>query len=215
MKKIKVLLADDHEMILDGFKLILKEDEQIEVVGTATNGKDAYKLIQELEVDVAVLDIRMPLLTGIEITKLLQEQASETKVLILSMHDTMEYIDELIDTGCVGYILKNKGREELVTAIHRVYHGKTFLGQRIQDRIMEQRMAAPKKTNEKALPDLTSREVQVLQLIVDGLTSPEISEKLHIVESTVNTHRRNLINKLDVKNSSHLISFALRNKLVE
>ncbi|MCC7453376.1 MAG: response regulator transcription factor [Crocinitomix sp.] len=211
---IKVLLADDHEIITDGLKSILKNEDNIEVVATVSNGRDAVNYIEKNQVDIAVLDINMPIMTGIEATKLIKENAYETKVLILSMYDTMEFIDELIEAGCQGYILKNKGQEELVKAIHRVYSGKPYFGERVQERMLEQRMNSKVKSKQEKV-DLTRRELQVLQLIAQEFTTPEISEKLFIEESTVNTHRRNLISKLGVKSSLGLVSYAWKNGIIE
>jgi two-component system nitrate/nitrite response regulator NarL len=211
---IKVLLADDHEIITDGLKSILKNEDNIEVVATVSNGRDAVNYIEKNQVDIAVLDINMPIMTGIEATKLIKENAYETKVLILSMYDTMEFIDELIEAGCQGYILKNKGQEELVKAIHRVYSGKPYFGERVQERMLEQRMNSKIKSKQEKV-DLTRRELQVLQLIAQEFTTPEISEKLFIEESTVNTHRRNLISKLGVKSSLGLVSYAWKNGIIK
>jgi two-component system nitrate/nitrite response regulator NarL len=211
---IKVLLADDHEIITDGLKSILKNEDNIEVVATVSNGRDAVNYIEKNQVDIAVLDINMPIMTGIEATKLIKENAYETKVLILSMYDTMEFIDELIEAGCQGYILKNKGQEELVKAIHRVYSGKPYFGERVQERMLEQRMNSNVKSKQEKV-DLTKRELQVLQLIAQEFTTPEISEKLFIEESTVNTHRRNLISKLGVKSSLGLVSYAWKNGFIK
>lgn len=211
---IKVLLADDHEIITDGLKSILKNEDNIEVVATVSNGRDAVNYIEKNQVDIAVLDINMPIMTGIEATKLIKENAYETKVLILSMYDTMEFIDELIEAGCQGYILKNKGQEELVKAIHRVYSGKPYFGERVQERIMEQRMSSKGKSKEEKVV-LTKREIEVLALIAQEFTTPEISDRLIIGESTVNTHRRNLISKLGVKSSLGLVSYAWKNGFIK
>lgn len=210
---IKVLLADDHEIILDGLKSVLKYEEGIEVIGTAKNGEEAIEFIENNEVDVAVLDINMPKMTGIEATRIIRS-TSNTKVLILSMYNTYEFIDELIDAGCQGYILKNKGQEELVNAIRRVYNGKPYFGEYIQEKIMEERLK-PQRSATSVPVNLTKRETEVLILIAQEYTSPEIAEKLFIVEATVNTHRRNLISKLGVRNSLGLVSYAYKNRLIE
>lgn len=210
---IKVLIADDHGIILDGLKSILKSEEGIVVVSTAHNGQEAVEFIEKNEVDVAVLDINMPIMTGIEATRLIRAN-HQTKVLILSMYDTFEFIDELIDAGCQGYILKNRGQEELVMAIKRVYNGKPYFGQKVQDRIMEERLN-PKKVKNAIPVNLTKREKEVLKLIALEFTSPEIAQKLFITEATVNTHRRNLISKLDVRSSMGLVRYAFENGMLE
>ncbi len=209
---IKILLADDHGIIIDGLKSILQKEEDIEVVATAENGQDAVTLIEKGGIDVAVLDINMPIMTGIEATRLIRAN-SQVKVLILSMYDTYEFIDELIDAGCQGYILKNRGQEELVTAIRRVYKGKPYYGKKVQERIFEQRLNPNKKENEAV--NLTKREKEVLKLIALEYTSPEIAEKLFISSTTVDTHRRNLISKLGVRSSMGLVRYAYQNGMLE
>lgn len=209
---IKILLADDHGIIIDGLKSILQKEEDIEVVATAENGQDAVTLIEKGGIDVAVLDINMPIMTGIEATRLIRAN-SQVKVLILSMYDTYEFIDELIDAGCQGYILKNRGQEELVTAIRRVYNGKPYYGKKVQERILEQRLNPNKKENEAV--NLTKREKEVLKLIALEYTSPEIAEKLFISSTTVDTHRRNLISKLGVRSSMGLVRYAYQNGMLE
>ena len=210
---IKVLLADDHEIVIDGLKSILSEEDGVEVVACVKNGQEAVDFILAHHVDVAVLDISMPVLNGMEATRLIQSQI-QTKVLILSMHDQYDYIDELLDAGCLGYILKNKGREELVEAIKRVHSGKYYLGARIQERILEQRKLGKQKQKEEPVK-LTTRELEILKLIALEFNTPEIAEQLSIKDSTVNTHRRNLIIKLEVRSSMGLVSYAIRNKLIE
>lgn len=210
---IKVLLADDHEIILDGIRSILKNEEDIEVVATATNGEEAVRYIEHNLVDVAVLDINMPVINGITATKMIQGNSPNTKVLILSMYEEDEFIDEVFEAGCRGYILKNKGQEELVKAIRRVHKGSPYFGERIQEIMLRQHKEAKKPKEE--VVNLTKRELEVLKLIASELTSAEISDKLSIAESTVNTHRRNLIEKLGVKSSLGLGTYALRKGLID
>lgn len=210
---IKVLLADDHEIILDGLKSLLEEEDDIEVVGTAKDGEEAIQLMENNTIDVAVLDINMPGMNGIETTKIVRS-TTDTKVLILSMYNTYEFIDELIEAGCQGYILKNKGQEELVRAIRRVYNGKSYFGENVLEKIVEQRLN-PQKEKEEVAVTLTKREVEVLKLIAQEFTSPEIAEKLFIAEATVNTHRRNLISKLKVRSSLGLVHYAYKHGFIE
>lgn len=210
---IRVLLADDHEIVLDGLSSVLKDEEGIEVVATASNGEEAVKIIENNDIDVAVLDINMPKMNGIDATRIIRHN-SDTKVLILSMYNTYEFIDQLMDAGCQGYILKNKGREELVSAIRRVHNNKPYFGDFVHEKLIEHRMSAKRKSVEKDV-ELTKREVEVLKLIAQEYTSPEIADKLHIVEATVNTHRRNLISKLGVRNSLGLVRYAIENNLLD
>lgn len=211
--KIKVLLADDHEIVTDGIVSILKNENDIEVVATAKNGEEAVHYIENNAVDVAVLDINMPVMNGVDATKKLQISSPATKVLILSMYDKDEFIDEIFAAGCRGYILKNKGQEELVKAIRRVHNGSPYFGERIQEKMLNQHLKSKTPVEEKV--HLTKRELEVLKLIAVELTSAEISAKLSIAESTVNTHRRNLIEKLGVRSSLGLGTYALKNGLID
>lgn len=210
---IKVLLADDHEIIIDGIVSILNNEEDIEVVATASNGEEAVQFIEHNEVDIAVLDINMPVMNGVIATKMIQTSSPETKVLILSMYDEDEFIDEIIAVGCRGYILKNKGQEELVKAIRRIYKGSPYFGEKIQEKMLNQHIQSKTKVKEEV--KLTKRELEVLKLIAVELTSSEIADQLSIAESTVNTHRRNLIEKLGVRSSLGLGTYAVKKGLVD
>jgi DNA-binding NarL/FixJ family response regulator len=210
---IKVLLADDHEIIIDGIVSILKDEADIEVVATASNGEEAVHYIESNAVDIAVLDINMPLMNGITATKLIQTSSPETKVLILSMYDKDEFIDEIIAAGCRGYILKNRGQEELVKAIRRIYKGSPYFGEEITEKMLNQHMKSKAPVEEKV--NLTKRELEVLKLIAVEFTSSEIADQLSIAESTVNTHRRNLIEKLGVRSSLGLGIYAVKNGLID
>lgn len=210
---MKVLIADDHKIVVDGLVAILKSEPDIEIIGTASNGREALEILENNTIDIAILDINMPIMNGVEATQIIAKNFPNTKVLVLSMYDTNEFIDELLEAGCQGYILKNKGQEELVTALNQIYKGHPYLGQRIRDKIMDEKMNPKKKSTEIPIK-LTKREIEVIKLIGVEYTSPEISEKLFITEATVNTHRRNLISKLGVRNSLGLVRYAVENKLV-
>lgn len=204
---IKIILADDHKMILDGFKSILEREDDIEIVEEALNGKQVLDILKREDVDVAVLDISMPGLDGIETTREIKKKYPEVKVLVLTMHDQEKFIQELIEEGVYGYIVKNKGINTLVDAVKQIYDGKRYFG----DGILEKYLKTREKKYLNGITPLTKREKEVLSLIGEGLSTREISDSLHIAHSTVETHRRNLIDKLGVRGTKELIRYALKN----
>jgi Response regulator containing a CheY-like receiver domain and an HTH DNA-binding domain len=210
---INVVIADDHKIVVDGLVSILKTETDIKVVGTAYDGNQVIELIKKNKVDIAVIDIEMPIMTGVQLSIYLKEHHPKVKVLILSMYKTQSFVEQIITAGAKGYVLKNKGSEELVKAIRYINEGQSYIGQEITDVLMEALKAkSTKKENPKI--KLTKREKDVLALIVDGLTSIKIGEKLFIAASTVDTHRRNLIDKTGVANSKELIKFTIVNNLL-
>lgn len=212
---IRVVLADDHEMVLDGLTSILKAEEQIQVVGTASNGKQALEIIRTTPVDVAVLDISMPEMDGIETTKVIVQEKLPTKILILSMYNKYEFINKLAQVGCSGYILKNKGKEELVQAIMAVHNGQDYFGDAITKTVMDAQRKVEEPKSKKPEPTLTKRELEILKLIAQEYTSPEIASMLFIEIATVNTHRRNLIKKLGLKSSLGIVRYAIKKGLID
>lgn len=209
MKKVKVVIADDHQIVIDGLKSLLDKEDSIEVVGEALNGKDVLAIIEKAEVDLVVLDIEMPLLSGIEVTKIIKEKYPTIKVLILSMYNTEKFVRSVIEIGADGYILKNKGKEELVLAIKYIADGEEYFGREVEKTF---RTSQRKKDDELKNVKLTKREIEVLKLIATGKTTPKISEQLYIAHSTVETHRRNLIEKTGVDGGSKgLVRYAFEN----
>lgn len=202
---IKVLLADDHQIFLDGLQAILKGEKDIKVEAEALNGEQVLAALKHFSVDILVLDIEMPGISGIETAAIVRQQYPQVKILMLTMHDRKEFIDQLLALDVEGYILKNKGIEQLVDALRAISIGGTYFGQEV--------MAALRPSKAKPMiagsVSLTKRETEVLKLIAKEYTSPEISKALFIAESTVETHRRNLISKLGVKGSLGLVRWAV------
>jgi two-component system nitrate/nitrite response regulator NarL len=203
---IKVLLADDHQIFLDGLNLILsRESATIQVVAEALKGSEVLPLVKAHQPDVVVLDITMPDMNGIEVAKKMRVEYPNIPVLILTTSDSKKDVEELFTAEVEGYIMKNKGAEQLVKAIRELAAGKTYFGQEIMRVIRDNK----RKVEEVENIRLTRREEEILRLIARECTTPEIAEKLFIAPSTVETHRRNLIAKLGVKGTLGLVRKAV------
>ena len=212
-KNINVLIVDDHQIVIDGIRSLLKSSSHIHIVGEALHGKEALEILDKKIVDVIILDIEMPVMNGIEVTKIIKEKYTDTKVLILTMYDTPEFVQQAIEIDADGYILKNRGAEELECALQALANGEDYFGKDANKALRSG--VRRKKNRDKNEIQLTKRETEVLKLIADGKTTPQISDLLCIAPSTVETHRRNLIEKTQVENSSKgLIKFAIENKYI-
>ncbi|MBU2884820.1 response regulator transcription factor [Gilvimarinus agarilyticus] len=199
------MIADDHQVIVEGLKALLSNENSIHIVGHAHNGNEVIDQLQTQAVNVVLLDINMPELDGLETTKLIRKNYPLTKVLILSMYNKPEFIRNLIEIGAHGYVLKNTPKDELITAIKAVHAGEQHFSAEVKDTIMESL-----KTKGHVGPAyLTDRERDVVRLLADGLTTNEIAEKLFISTHTVDTHRKNLMTKLNQKNIASLIKYAV------
>lgn len=217
-KKIKALLVDDHKIIRDGIKSMLKIDKEIEVVAEAENGALAINYLEEhhKEIDIVLMDINMPELNGIDAVEIIAKRFPDMKVLALTMHAEEAYIINMIKAGALGYILKESGREELVSAVKAVASGKKYYSNDVSVTMINSMMhGSTTKSNGKHSSELTSREMEVLSFIVDGHTNVEIADKLFISNRTVDTHRRNLLQKLNLRNTAELVRHAIKNGLVE
>ncbi|WP_296623470.1 response regulator [Marivirga sp.] len=205
MNKIKIILADDHQIILDGLTEVLNSHEELEIIGQFPNGKAVIEYVKENEVDVAVMDINMPEMDGISCAKILKKDYPNIKIIMLTMYAQKSFIDEIIKIGIDGCLLKNNSGKELYEAILRVQSGK-FYYDKIQD------FANPNE--EIAAYKLGDREIEVIKLLAKGLGTNEIAEQLFISKHTVSTHRKNILNKTGVNNTTQLIQFAHDNKLI-
>jgi DNA-binding NarL/FixJ family response regulator len=215
---ITVLIVDDHKIIRDGIKSLLQDVENIKILGEASNGLEAIEFFKNQPTDVVIMDIRMPEMSGIETTKYLTENYPGVKVLALTMHDEEAFIYKMLNAGASGYLLKNVGKEEFVTAINKIYKGENYFSLDMATKMITNMMfAKPNDTAEHVEDDdmqLTKREIEVIKLIAEGLTSQDIADKLFISPRTVDTHRRNLLQKLNVKNTAELIKFAIKHNIV-
>ena len=218
MDKIKILIADDHKMFRDGLKEILSKEKNIIVVGEASEGKEVLKELDQKAVDLVLMDIDMGGFNGIETTKTIVSKKINTSILVLSIHSDSKYIISMLEAGAKGYILKNAGKEEMIAAINTVASGDSYFSRQVSSKITEQ---LHKKHSHKyygmrnrEIP-LTPREFEVLKLIAQEYSNPEIAEKLFISIRTVDTHRRNLLEKLGVKNTAGLVKYAIKKGLLE
>ena len=215
MNKIRVLLADDHTILRDGIRALLDDQADIEVIGEAQDGQATVKITAQLLPDVVVMDIAMPLLNGLEATRQIQRDFPQVKVLILTMHENEEYIRQVLAAGALGYVLKDAAARDLLGAIRSVYQGEAVLSPAITRLVIEDYLRwgdirPPDSTN-----SLTSREREVLQLIAEGYTNTEIAEILCLSIKTVQSHRTNLMSKLDLHDRGELIKYAIQKKIID
>ena len=201
---INILIADDHQIILDGLRALLETEPQINIVGEAHDGKGVLNMLRQERVDIALLDIDMPSMNGIEATKLIMKEYPDTRVIILTMHKKKEYILKLMELGISGYILKSKGSEEVVEAINKVYHGGKHFGGDVLGVATERGRSAL-----FPLEELTKREKEILTLIGECKSTKQIADELFIASTTVETHVRHILAKLDVETRMHLVRFAI------
>lgn len=211
---IKVFLADDHAVVRDGLQSMMEAQGDIEVIGHAGNGYEAVGKITELCPDVAVVDIAMPEMNGIDVTQEVIKACPSTRVVILSMYSTTEHILQALRAGALGYVLKESAGVEVIDAVRAVHAGHRYLSEKILDRVVADYVSrSATVTIKSSLERLTLREREVLQLVVEGKSSVEISLILDISAKTIDTHRSRLMKKLDIRNIGDLVKFGLRHGL--
>ena len=208
MSDIRLLLVDDHHIVLDGIKALLDEVEGFDCIATADNGQKALDMLNVFDVDVVLMDIDMPVMNGMEATKRIKKEYPKVRVISLTQHSERGMVQKLLDCGSDGYLLKNIAQDELTTAIRRVYNGENVFSSEVTMRLAGK---AVEKNASGIDVELTEREIEILSLISEGLSSKQVGEKLFISPRTVDTHRTNLMNKLDIHNIADLIRFALKN----
>jgi DNA-binding NarL/FixJ family response regulator len=217
MEKIKVLLADDHQMFLDGLASLLSQIKDVEVVATVNSGKEAMEKLTTLSPHLAILDINMPVMNGLETTRKIKEIYPEVKILGLTMENDLQLVTDMLEAGASGYILKNTGKAELELAIRQVIKGEPYLSQSISTQLAQNLLRNFQQKNEQhdALSSLTERELEILKLIALEHSNSEIAEMLFISPKTVETHRKNLMRKIEVKNSLGVYKFAVKHQLLQ
>jgi DNA-binding NarL/FixJ family response regulator len=215
MSKIRVFLADDHKILRESLVILLSQKDNIEVVGAAGDGQDAYKKILELQPDIAVLDISIPRLNGLDLAERLRAELPGTKVVILTMHKSGEFVSKALCAGVRGYVLKDNALEELIECIELVYTNKVYLSQDITGIVVEGFVHNNRDNAESGESAISSREREILQLLAEGKSNKDISDLLNLSIKTVETHRANIMRKLNFKNITDLVLYAVRNHIIE
>ena len=216
--KIRVHIADDHQILIDGVKAVLNLEPNIEVPGFSLNGLEVLDWFKENEADVLILDINMPEMDGIEVLKQLKKNNIRSEVIVLSSYDDIKLVKEVLQMGAKGFVPKKSAGEHIVTAVNKVAAGQQYFTDDVKEKMMQTLLNGQSKDDGSQdgvlISSLTKREVQVLKLVAQQYSTREIANELHISESTVETHRKNLMKKVKVKNSVGLAIFALKNEVI-
>ena len=212
MKLITILLADDHDVVRRGMKMLLEDEEGIQVIGEAFDGLDAIEKVKMLMPNVVILDLTMPKMNGIEAAKIISEEYPEVKILIFSMHHNKEYIVKSVENGANGYLLKDTGKDELLRAIKVISEGRKYFPPEISEVIIDELLAKTSGIQEENRPifeKITPKEKQILGMIVQGYNSREMADKLFLSIRTVDNHRANMMKKVKAKNTADLVKMAI------
>lgn len=218
MARIRVLLAEDHNVVREGLRLLLSAQPDIEVVGEARNGADALEAARRACPDVAILDISMPELDGLQAAERIRLACPDTRILILSMHESDAYFFRALEVGAAGYVLKKAASDDLLNALRAVARGEAFFYPSLTRKLLDtylSRSVPEIPSGPPGYQELSDREREILHLLVSGLSNQEIAEQLIISASTVQSHRTNILNKLDVKTTIELVRYAIRHGIIE
>jgi two-component system, NarL family, response regulator NreC len=210
-RTIRILLADDHSVVRHGFRMILAAQADLEVIGEAANGREAVEQAEQLQPDLVVMDVSMPELNGIEATRRVLEVAPRCRVLALSMHRDAVYVREILRAGAAGYLLKEAGDHDLISAVRAVAQGQGYLSPAVSDAVLSDY----RKHVTDPIDLLTSREREILQLIAEAKTNKEIAQTLNLSPYTVESHRGRIMEKLNLHSVGELVRFAFRNGLID
>jgi DNA-binding NarL/FixJ family response regulator len=205
--RISVFIVDDHTLVRDGLRALLAKHADIEVLGTAANGREAVRDVQRLRPNVVLMDISMPVMGGLEATRQIVERCPSSKVVIFSMHATIEHCHQAVRAGASGYVLKESATEEIAAAVHAVHVGRRFVSPRITERF------EPKFDTESPIESLSRREREILQLVAEGHRSAKIASLICLSRKSVETYRSRLMHKLGMRGLCDLVKFAIRNGL--
>lgn len=212
-EKLRIIIVDDHEFFRSGLKLVISRLKYAKVVAEASNGKEFLEILKEKEADIVLMDIEMPIMNGIEATEKALDEFPDLKVVALTMFNDEEYVDKMIDVGAKGFLLKNISKEILDQALQSIAAGNTYYSPELWEHFSK-KISQEKKAGEIE-QQFTKREMEVLKLICDGLSNKEIADRLFISERTVVGHKSNLLAKTNTKSTIGLLSYAIKNKLVE
>jgi DNA-binding NarL/FixJ family response regulator len=206
---IKVLIADDHQLFREGLVNLLSNIDEIEIVAQAKDGKETIEKARELNPDVILIDIGMPVMSGIEATRILKKENPSLKIIAVSMHSDRQFVKGILEAGADGYLLKNCTYRQLIDAVHSVVSGKKYLSDEITGMII-QGYLEPSEFDKDGNKELSEREIEILKLYAEGKTTREISEKLFISVKTVGTHKQHIFNKLDLNSNADIVKYALK-----
>lgn len=214
LSKTRLLIVDDHQMLLDGIRALLQDENQFEIIAEAHNGTQALSILKENEIDIVLTDINMPEMDGITLAQKIHTEFPDTKIIALSMFSERQTIRDMVDAGVSGYILKNTGKEELVSALTKIAAGGLYFGDEVTNEMMRM-MNEPEKSDDKQNQvNLTLREREILKLISKEYSNSQIANELFISERTVETHRKNIFRKTNTKSIVGLIKYAYEHQLV-
>ena len=214
MSKIRVLVVDDHTIVRDGICALLALAPDIEVMGEAANGSEALEKVKELQPNVVLMDIAMPIMGGLEATRRIRKEFPRTRVLILTQYDDKEYVLPVIEAGAAGFISKVSASSELVSGIRAVYQGDSYLSPSVAKLLIEVFQHGDERTSQDPYEQLTDRERDVLKPVAEGFTTQEIADLLKVTPKTVEGHKTNLMAKLDIHNRIELVKYALRKGII-
>ncbi|HEY7697984.1 MAG TPA: response regulator transcription factor [Vicinamibacteria bacterium] len=211
----RILLVDDHEIIRKGLRSVLEARKDWEIVGEATTGRDAVKKVEELKPDVVVMDISMPELNGLEAVRQIVKLSPRTEVLVLTMHESEDLVREVLEAGARGYLLKSDASRQLISAVEALRIHRPYLTSRVNEVVLTGYLGGKPLKGETSGGKLTPREREIVQLLAEGLTNKEVATMLHISVKTAETHRTNIMRKLDLHSVSELVRYAVRNHIIE
>ncbi len=222
MKKTRIIIADDHNVVRSGLRLLLQSSPDFTVVAEAEDGEEAVALVDRHKPDVVIMDISMPKLNGIEATSIMKQSNPDLKIIILTVHEDEEYVYQMLRAGASGYVLKSAGKKEIFAAIESALSGERFFSPGISKLIIEgfikrdkEQLQAQEQLQSHSKQQLTKREIEVLQYIAQGFTNRKIAEALFLSIRTINTHRTNLMQKLDIHDTARLVRYAIETGLVK
>ena len=210
---IRVLLVDDHQIMLQGLRALLEKQPDMEVVAEAGEGRTALRLARDLKPDIIILDVAMPDLNGIETARMIVSEMSDIKIIALSMHSDRRFVVEMLKAGASGYLLKDCALEDLVRAIRVVMANQTYLSPEVAGTVVEEYVRKSQDGDASAFSILTAREREVLQLLAEGLSTKNVAARLHVSVKTIETHRQHIMEKLNTHSIADLIKYAVREGL--
>ncbi len=215
MKTIKLMLADDHELIRSGIRHLLQQEPSVVVVGEVSSGQELLREVESQQPDVVLMDIEMPQMNGLKAAEEVLKKFPDLKIILLTMYTEEHYLERCLEIGCRGYLLKQSDTGEILEAIRQVYQGEVYFGAGVSKHFLQRSVTRSGLNPKLGKARLSRRETEVLHLIAEGLSSKEIADKLFISVRTVETHRSNILHKLELQNTAQLVRYAIKHKLVD